>query len=317
MIISKLVDVKIGSKNKKHYEDLGYISNYGDIITVNIKDVPKFSQVRISAKCFVCEEIKTPKYCSYSLSIEKGGFYYCSQKCSNIKVRMTNLERYGEEVPSKSKEVYNKMIQTNLDRYGVENPGEYKEFKDKIKITNLDRYGVESVFKNENIKNKIKETTIFKYGVDNISKSDDIKRKKEKTMKDRYGVSCILSLPNIRDKAQKSNMKVPIKSYNNTNLKYQGSYELDFLNNYNYLNIENGKTIKFYLNDKEHIYFSDFYLPDYNLIIEIKSEYTYNFDLEKNIEKQKYSIINGFNHIFIIDKNYTELENIIKKDSLN
>ena len=55
----------------------------------------------------------------------------------------------------------------------------------------------------------------------------------------------------------------------------------------------------------------DFYLPDYNLIIEIKSSYTYNYDIERNITKKKYSIENGYNFIFIINKDYSELNSIL------
>lgn len=34
-------------------------------------------------------------------------------------------------------------------------------------------------------------------------------------------------------------------------------------------------------------------------------------DLDKNLMKRKYSMLNGYNFIFIIDKDYTEFENII------
>jgi len=55
----------------------------------------------------------------------------------------------------------------------------------------------------------------------------------------------------------------------------------------------------------------DYYLPDYNLIVEIKSSYTYNYDIEKNEAKKKASLENGYNFIFIIDKDYTEFINKI------
>ena len=67
------------------------------------------------------------------------------------------------------------------------------------------------------------------------------------------------------------------------------------------------------LNDNQKIYYPDFYIPKYNLIIEIKSMYYYNLHTEMNLAKQKACIEQGYNFIFIIDKNYTEFENIIKK----
>lgn len=77
------------------------------------------------------------------------------------------------------------------------------------------------------------------------------------------------------------------------------------------MNIIKINPIKYKLNENEHYYHPDFYLPDYNLIIEIKSSYTYNYDLNKNLSKKEYSIKNGYNFIFIIDKDYSEFESYL------
>ena len=47
------------------------------------------------------------------------------------------------------------------------------------------------------------------------------------------------------------------------------------------------------------------------MIIEVKSSYTYEYDLDKNITKKEYSIKSGFNFIFIIDKDYTDLNSTL------
>ena len=77
--------------------------------------------------------------------------------------------------------------------------------------------------------------------------------------------------------------------------------------------ISNGPSIEYILesNNTNHTYHSDFFIENLNLIIEIKSTYTYNIHLDKNLMKKKYSKLNGYNFIFIIDKDYTEFENII------
>ena len=94
-----------------------------------------------------------------------------------------------------------------------------------------------------------------------------------------------------------------------THLFYQGSFELDFLEKYyDKFKIERGPTIEYEFEDSNKQYFSDFYLPELNLIVEIKSTYTFELSKEKNIEKQKKSISLGYGHIFIIDKNYQEFE---------
>jgi len=46
--------------------------------------------------------------------------------------------------------------------------------------------------------------------------------------------------------------------------------------------------------------------------VEIKSTYVYNYELEKNIEKKKACLTNGYNFIFIIDKQYDEFKKLLK-----
>ena len=66
------------------------------------------------------------------------------------------------------------------------------------------------------------------------------------------------------------------------------------------------------MNGKKHTYHSDFYIDKYNLIVEIKSSYTYNYDIDKNLAKEKYSKLNGYNFIFIIDKNYEYFNKLLE-----
>jgi len=47
------------------------------------------------------------------------------------------------------------------------------------------------------------------------------------------------------------------------------------------------------------------------LIVEIKSSYTYELEKEKNEAKKEATINNGFNFIFVINKDYSELLSII------
>ena len=45
--------------------------------------------------------------------------------------------------------------------------------------------------------------------------------------------------------------------------------------------------IEYNLNNTIRRYYPDFYIPKDNLIIEVKSMWTYKIDLEKNLAKQK------------------------------
>ena len=63
----------------------------------------------------------------------------------------------------------------------------------------------------------------------------------------------------------------------------------------------------------KNVYYPDFYLEEMNLIVEIKSKYTYECDYDKNILKRNGCIKNGYKFIFIIDKNYDEFIFLIDK----
>jgi len=68
-----------------------------------------------------------------------------------------------------------------------------------------------------------------------------------------------------------------IKNINN-NIRYQSSPELFLINfcNENNILIENGPKVKFIFNGKERIYNVDYYIPKYNLIIEIKDNHIWH-----------------------------------------
>ncbi len=107
-------------------------------------------------------------------------------------------------------------------------------------------------------------------------------------------------------KIQKSAFK--LKYHEDCKLDYRGTYEKHFLDFCfdNKINIEsfNGNITYCYEN-KIHKYYPDFFHRESNTIIEIKSTYTMNCDLEKNMLKEKYSKKN-YNFLFIIDKNYED-----------
>jgi hypothetical protein len=103
-----------------------------------------------------------------------------------------------------------------------------------------------------------------------------------------------------------------IKTYRNTKLFYQGSYELDFLENFeSKIHIKNGLSFDYFSKNKNHKYFSDFYLPEFNLIIEIKSSFTFYSNKSINLLKEQKVLNSGYNFIFIIDKDYSDFSKII------
>ena len=187
-------------------------------------------------KCPVCG--KPTKF----ISIIKGYSQYCSIKCSKNdpkiieKTRQTNIERYGVDNPSKSKEVQEKIKRTNIERYGVDNPMKNDKIKQRLisdmidkyggvgwssdeirkkaKTTNIERYGVNNPFESKEIQEKIKQTNIERYGVDNPTKSKEIRKKVHQTYLDRYG-GFTLQSPILKEKVIRTNLErygVPMAS---------------------------------------------------------------------------------------------------------
>lgn len=59
-------------------------------------------------------------------------------------------------------------------------------------------------------------------------------------------------------------------------------------------------SINYTKKNKTHTYFPDMYIPKDNLIIEVKSNYTFNYNKNNNILKQLAAKQAGFNHIILI-----------------
>ena len=157
-----------------------------------------------------------------------------------------------------------------------------------MKKINLETHGVEHTFQRKDVKEKTKQTIIKKYGVENASQNENIFHKQQVS-------SCLLKL------------------HEQTGLYYRGTYEKHFLDFCleNNIPVTKGKTIKYLFEGKIKTYFSDFYLEEKNLIIEIKSDYTYKKDLDKNLAKEKSCIEQEYNFLFIINKKYEGFKNVL------
>lgn len=178
--------------------------------------------------------------------------------------------------------------------------------------TSLCLFGQTHWMKVESNYEEYKSIINSKYGVDNIFKSKEVQGKFRKTIMERYGVSNLSHSSDVHQRQQISGFSM--KKHNETGLYYRGTYELDFLNRCYEMDIriEQGKRFK-YSYDKEHYYFSDYYLNSKNLIIEIKSSYYWNKYLKKNLMKMQSVIDSGYNFLLILDKNYSDFDNLILK----
>lgn len=230
------------------------------------------------------------KYCNQPTkfdSIHAGYFTYCSKKC----MKQHYSEIKTEKNPMHSKEAKQNQRDTNMERYGVSQNTKRPEIKEQIKQTNLKKYGCENVGQNKEIKAqalKHREAT-------NIIK---------------YGFKCALSDPKIFEKSQITGRTR--KQFRNTDIYYQASYELDFLEKYYdlYPDMQRGPTIKYYFNNEPKNSFPDFYISSLNLVVEIKNSYHAKRDKAQLIAKKEETIKRGYNYIMIINKDYTEFNKL-------
>ena len=226
LVLPQTVKVRTSSIMCKYYREKGYeFEKCGDIIEVNVLDLPKASNVKVKVVCDICGRESEVLYYYVNENISNGTLITCgsnsckhkksedtcikkygvknvaqSQEVQN-KMKDTNLKRYGYESAMQNKEIQNKREETNLERYGYKCPLQSQEIQNKSKATNLERYGVENAAQSEIIKNKMKDTCKEKYGAENAAKNEIIKNKIKDTCKERYGVEYAMQNEEIKNKA--------------------------------------------------------------------------------------------------------------------
>lgn len=242
----------------------------------------------------------------------------------------TNLKNWGVENVFQSDDIKNISMKTKMDRYddehftnrekskqtcinnnGVEWPTQSDDILQKRNSNNKEKYGFEHYTQTENYKKNVVETNMKEYGTVWYMSSKDFKDKSKITNLERYGVEYNMQNESIYMKAQISGQKAHI--HDKTGLFYRGSYEKDFLDMCvkNNIKVEQGKRFSYEFNGKKKYYFSDYFLLNRNLVIEIKSSYYYKKYYDINLAKMNSAIKEGYNFIFIIDKNYQEFNNYI------
>lgn len=88
------------------------------------------------------------KFCNkYDRSLKEQSCAECHKKLyeeRNKKSKVTNLEKYGNEIPQRTDVIKQRVKDTNLEKYGVESHNSTQEVKDKKTQTMLQLYGVEN-----------------------------------------------------------------------------------------------------------------------------------------------------------------------------
>jgi hypothetical protein len=162
MIKEKKIKVLCGGKNIPYYKSLGYNPKNMKYMTVLIKDLPKGSDVKITAIC-KCGNETIITYYKYNENIKRCGYYGC-RKCSRSKAKETSLVKYGVEnyvMTNEHKELYKTKC---LDKYGVTNTLLLPEIQEKIKQTNIKKFGSEYALCNKDVQAKRYKTFEDKHG---------------------------------------------------------------------------------------------------------------------------------------------------------
>ena len=218
----------------------------------------------------------------------------------------TLFKNYGVSNPSHIPFISEKRKSTMVDRYGVEHIMQSDEYKEKYTDTMNERYGVSYPMQNSELFEKRKSTMVDRYGVEHIMQSDEYKEKYTDTMNERYGVPYAMQNPASHEKQQCRRWKdYTLPSGKIVKLQGYEDKALDILlktYNENDLIMSRKDMPEFWymVDDKPHRYYPDIYIPLENKIIEVKSSYTYNVDIQRNLLKAECVRFRGYIFEFMI-----------------
>jgi len=163
------------------------------------------NDVKINQRCFHiitdlidipdCKECKLNKVNFNNRNKEWRYLDFCSNSCgtknkeTQIKLKNTNIIRYGVDNISKSEYFLNLMKISNNLKYGVDWYQQSSDFRLKSKETCLKKYGFDSYTKTKEFKDRLKNIFMEKYGVDWYSKSKEFKEKFKISSIEKYGVT--------------------------------------------------------------------------------------------------------------------------------
>lgn len=231
MIVTENVEVKISKKNISHFIEYYKDIKLRDIIKINPNWLQNSSNIKVDVICDICNIGRNIKYQAYYKNINscKEHNIYTCDKCSHIKIKSFNINKWGVDYFSQTPEYAKKFKKTMVERWGVEYALQSEYLKNKAKKTNLDKFGYENPFMDHQ---RISEKFNDKYGVSHPSQVESIYKKIENTNLLKFGYKSVLSSPDIREKIKLSNLIKfgghPMKDINilnkmkNTNLKKYG-----------------------------------------------------------------------------------------------
>lgn len=233
---------------------------YNDFLQMTIPEFAsdwKFSQLLwhflqddTNFKLGVC---KCGNRCKFNYFTGGGYNQHCCTKCADTdphkleSFKSTCKEKFGVEFPQQNIEIKTKAIETATERYGGVGFSS-KELNEKGKQTTYKKYGN----RNYNNQDKLIETCLQKYGVEHYSQTKLFKKQMDITCEERILKQHITKKKN--------------KTFNSSKIENQLS---------EWFNHNNISFMRQYCKDDRYPFPCDFYLPKYDLFIEIQGTWTH------------------------------------------
>lgn len=226
------------------------------------------------------------------------------------KIEATNMKRYGKSRAIQTQACKDKMKATNIKKQGVEYNIHLLKNKAKLRQGLINKFGGPSSFLSQQVRDKAMKTMNEKYNM------KDLQAKAEATNLVRYGARNAMQNAEVSERSMK-NAKAT-KDYmlpSGKNIKLQGfepgalDLLLNFYDEESILNKRTDMPEIYYLTDdgKYSKYYPDFYLPNDNLIVEVKSWYTYKNNFRNTDMKRKACEYLGFEYLLIMFNKKNEL----------
>ena len=213
---------------------------------------------------------------------------------SSPKIQKKISRSYHAKSEADRRAIVKRRERTTLKRHGVRNAGGTEESIRKKNETLIENYGsLKNAYKLRNEKSK--ETCLKRYGVDWMSQLESAKEKARKTWMRKYGVPSPMQNPEVFQRFLKSGYRKRwVRFKDGTRLIIQSNAEQFVVRN---LLKQGWKveapdfSIPYKLKGHDHRYHPDFVISKgrRKRVIEVKSPYTLEKDLRKNLQKFRFA----------------------------